>query len=127
MGENFEVWKTHFINQARGLIPHEKIFYRVSEQKGKGNEEKLKIVTPTQQIVERAKSNLSDPPVVYDPVTGITNQPNYEENKFPKVSRKRKYVRKSKQPPPKKKKKKITKKRIEKKKKKKSTKKWYDD
>jgi hypothetical protein len=76
MSEEFAVWKRHFINQARGLIPHQNKFYKVREQKGSGGgSANIKLVTPTQQVVERAKSTLSDPPVVYDPVTGITNQP----------------------------------------------------
>lgn len=79
MGDNFEIWKQHFIKQARGLIPHEKVFYKVSEQTGRGKEENIKMVSPTEQVVERAKSNLSNPPVVYDPVTGITNQPIYKK------------------------------------------------
>jgi hypothetical protein len=77
MSEDFGAWKRHFINQARGLIPHQNSFYKVREQKGGGGggEQNIKLVTPTQQVVERAKSTISDPPVVYDPVTGITNQP----------------------------------------------------
>jgi hypothetical protein len=78
MTEEFAAWKQHFINQARGKIPHQNRFYKVREQKGGGNgggEANIKLITPTQQVVERAKSTLSDPPVVYDPVTGITNQP----------------------------------------------------
>ena len=86
MGDEFQIWKRHFIDQARGVIPHQRNFYKVSNQKGKGEGENIKMVAPTQQILERAKASLSDPPVVYDPVTGITNQPIYAK----KTNRKRK-------------------------------------
>lgn len=88
MADEFQQWKQHFVNQARGLIPHQSNFYRVSEQKGRGDEQNIKMVAPTQQIVARAKSSLANPPVVYDPVTGITKQPPYENKK--QIKRKRK-------------------------------------
>lgn len=97
MTEEFNTWKHHFIQQARGLIPHEKHFYKVSSQKGKGDSTNIKLVTPTQQIVERAKSTLNhqpiQPPSIYDPVTGTMQR---EEGKYNKLvsSRKRKALKK---------------------------------
>lgn len=131
MGEDFRAWKQHFINQARGSIPHQKYFYKVSEQKGGGDPHlKLHIVSPTQQAVDQAKATLSDPPVVYDPVTGITNQPINESIKKP---RKRKQSQSHKKKAKKVKKtiktKKVKKRKSSKKKvskKVKSKKRWYD-
>lgn len=75
MGDSFDEWRRHFVAQARGLIPQQRNFYKVVNQHGKGgNEGNIKLVTPTQQAVERAKSTLSHPPVVYDPVTGIAQK-----------------------------------------------------
>lgn len=74
MTEEFRSWKQHFIDQAKGNIPHQRIFYKVSKQEGSGEEPNIKLVTPTEQVVERAKSTLSQPPSIYDPVTGIMQQ-----------------------------------------------------
>jgi len=93
MADNFQTWKTHFIQQAKGLIPHQRKFYRVSMQEGKGGETPIKMVSPTEQIVERAKSNLDGPPSVYDPVSGVMQ---HTEGKHTKPTRKRK--RRSKAP-----------------------------
>lgn len=76
MSNNFEVWKNHFINQARGLIPHQEKFYSVTVDKGGGaevgkNNESINLVSPMQQVVERAKTDISNPTNIYDPVTGI--------------------------------------------------------
>jgi len=87
MGDNFATWKEHFIQQARGLVPHQRKFYRVSLQHGKGGEPAIKMVSPTQEVVERAKSNLNDPPSVYDPVSGVMQ---HTEGKHVKVMPKRK-------------------------------------
>jgi hypothetical protein len=74
MSEDFQVWKNHFINQAKGLIPHQKRFYKVSMQQGGGSQPIIKMVSPTEQIVERAKSTLDQAPSVFDPVTGVMQQ-----------------------------------------------------
>lgn len=96
MGEEFQVWKKHFINQAHGLVPHQKKFYNVSEQVGRGGNASIKLVTPTQQVVERAKSTLSqpttsEPPTVFDPVMGVMQHTAKKHNKV-KTSRKRKVI-----------------------------------
>lgn len=76
MGDNFSVWRKHFENQARGLIPHDSAFYKVSSERGNGEESKgeskMTVISPSQQIVERAKKQLKYAEVIYDPVTGIT-------------------------------------------------------
>jgi len=87
MGDNFQTWKTHFIQQAKGLIPHERRFYRVSMQEGKGDEPPIKMVSPTEQVVDRARSSLNEPPSVYDPVSGVMQ---HTEGKHTKLIRKRK-------------------------------------
>lgn len=74
MSEEFQTWKQHFINQAKGLIPHQRKFYKVSMQQGGGGQPTIKMVSPTEQIVERAKASLDHPPSVYDPVTGVMQQ-----------------------------------------------------
>jgi hypothetical protein len=56
-------------------------------QHGKGGEASIKMVSPTQGVVERAKSNLNDPPTVYDPVSGVMQ---HTEGKHVKLKRKRK-------------------------------------
>lgn len=72
MTEEFHAWKKHFIDQAKGLIPHQKKFYKVSMQQGGGSQPILKMVSPTEQVVERAK--LEQPPTMYDAVTGVMQQ-----------------------------------------------------
>lgn len=74
MSEEFQVWKQHFINQAKGLIPHQKRFYKVSMQHGAGVQPTIKLISPTEQIVDRAKASLEQPPTIYDPVTGAMQQ-----------------------------------------------------
>ena len=74
MSEEFQTWKHHFIQQAKGLITHQKRFYKVSMQQGKGGPQNIKMVSPTEQVVERAKTNLVQAPSVYDPVTGVMQQ-----------------------------------------------------
>lgn len=92
MGDSFQEWKQHFIDQARGLIPHQKNFYKVVQQRGKGgNQANIQLVSPTKQVVERAKSTLSQPPTVYDPVTGLVQKPG-----FGTPLKKRKYTKKKK-------------------------------
>ena len=99
MADEFGEWKRHFLNQARGLIPPQKTFYKVSEQRGKGGETNIKMVSPTQQIVDRAKSTLAQPPTVYDPVTGVVRETEsiMEEHKprKRKINRKKKTVNKN--------------------------------
>ncbi|MEK6266753.1 MAG: hypothetical protein N2B06_18590 [Clostridium sp.] len=89
MSEEFQTWKHHFIQQAKGLIPHQKRFYKVSMQQGKGDQPTIKMVSPTEQVVERAKSDLVQPPSVYDPVTGVMQQTSGKHLKIP-TPRKRK-------------------------------------
>ena len=128
MDEEFKIWKDHFIDQAHGLIPHEKRFYKVSTQKGRGVKPNIKLISPTEQIVERAKSSLSNPPEVYDPVTGTMQtkkRPRQVKNSRKRRKKKEQKGRggkKRKICKPKKKKKKKKKKPRSKKKK---TKKWY--
>lgn len=90
MGDEFQTWKEHFIEQAKGLVPHQRKFYRVSMQHGKGGEPPIKMVSPTEQVVERAKSTLSQPPTIYDPVTGIMQHANRKHSKI-NTPRKRKH------------------------------------
>ena len=76
MGGDFEIWKRHFINQAKGLIPHQDRFYQVTSEKGSGegmqnDKHPITIVSPMQQIVERAKTDIINPSPIYDPVTGV--------------------------------------------------------
>jgi len=75
MADNFSVWKQHFVNQAKGLIPHQEKFYKVASQKdggGKGiTSGEMKMVTPTQEVVERAKTQSPLPSAIYDPVSGV--------------------------------------------------------
>jgi hypothetical protein len=92
MAEEFQTWKEHFINQSKGLIPHERKFYKVSMQKGRGGEPTIKMVTPTEQVVERAKSKLTEPPNIYDPVTGVMQHTDSKHVKVKQLSRKRKYT-----------------------------------
>lgn len=89
MSEEFHTWRQHFIDQAKGLIPHQKKFYKVSMQQGSGEQPKIKMVSPTEQIVERAKAKLDQPPSVYDPVTGTMQQTNGKHSKI-KTPHKRK-------------------------------------
>lgn len=89
MSEEFHTWKQHFINQAKGLIPYQKKFYKVSMQQGAGSQPTIKMVSPTEQIVERAKASLDQPPTVYDPVTGVVQQTNVKHIK-PTSPRKKK-------------------------------------
>jgi hypothetical protein len=86
MSDEFQAWKNHFIEQAKGKIPHQKKFYRVSMQQGGGSQPAIKMVSPTEQIVERAKANIEHPPTVYDPVTGVMQQ---TIGKHSSISRKR--------------------------------------
>lgn len=75
MSEKFSIWKKHFENQARGLIPRDNSFYKVStestNQTSGNNESKINLISPSQQIVERAKKQIRYPDAIYDPVTGI--------------------------------------------------------
>lgn len=93
MGDNFQEWKQHFIDQAKGLIPHEKKFYRVSQQKVKEptREVNIKMVSPTEQVVERAKATISNPPTKYDPVSGLMLKSEVENSE---IRVKRKTIRK---------------------------------
>lgn len=93
MSEEFQTWRQHFIDQAKGLIPHQRKFYKVSMQEGKGKEPAIKMISPVQSIINRAKSEIAHPPSVYDPVTGIMQQTN---RKHVKVTSKRKQSRKTK-------------------------------
>lgn len=91
MSNEFQTWKEHFIDQAKGLIPHQKYFYTVSMQHGKGEKPLIKMISPTEQVVDRAKAKLNHPPSVYDPVTGIMQHTSSKHMKrTPSPSRKRK-------------------------------------
>ena len=60
---NPDKWKRHFVNMAENGTSSKK-FYALSSQKGAGVSNELKLVTPTEQAVEQAKSELlrsSDP------------------------------------------------------------------
>lgn len=94
MADEFNTWKRHFIEQARGLIPHERNFYKVSSQTGKGETTNIKMVTPTEQVVERARATLSQPASVYDPVTGIMQRTQARHKTISSQKRKRKVTKK---------------------------------
>jgi hypothetical protein len=73
MDSKFNLWVQHFIDQSKGLIPHQKVFYKVTRQRGEGKPV-INLVTPTEQAVERAKSSLEElEKDTYDPVTGVVN------------------------------------------------------
>lgn len=75
MSDKFAAWRQHFENQARGLVPRENTFYKISSTPLKDEEElfgkQIQIVPSTQQAIARAKSTLSDVNTIYDPVLGI--------------------------------------------------------
>jgi len=75
MADNFAIWKQHFINQAKGLIPHQEKFYKVASEKGGGGKGltsgEFKMVSPTQEVVERAKTQPPLPVSIYDPISGL--------------------------------------------------------
>ena len=48
-------WIKHFTDMASGLVPHEKRYYKVPTQTGNGD---VRLVTPTQAEVERAKMDV---------------------------------------------------------------------
>jgi hypothetical protein len=96
MSDEFQTWKEHFINQSKGLIPHQRKFYKVSLQKGRGDQPIIKMVAPTEQVVDRAKSKLTEAPNIYDPVTGAMQQTDSKHIKVKEFSRKRKHTTKKK-------------------------------
>lgn len=75
MGDKFAVWRHHFENQARGLIPRQNSFYKVHSTSHNTQQEifgkKIQIMPPSQQVVQRAKSTLGVPETIYDPVIGM--------------------------------------------------------
>jgi len=76
MGDSFLAWKQHFIKQAKGLVPHQDSFYNVTTERNAGNGDtssniKTTLVSPVQQMVERAKSDVIEGSAIYDPVTGV--------------------------------------------------------
>lgn len=73
MEGQYQIWIQHFINQAKGLVPHQKAFYKVGSQRGEGKPV-IQLVTPTEQVVERAKASLKEKNDTYDPVTGVVHQ-----------------------------------------------------
>ena len=119
MEDNFAVWKKHFIDQAKGLIPHQSQFYKVttsareegSMEEGKKN---VKIESPLKQMIVRAKNA---PQTIYDPTTGVMRhslgKPRSVQTSKKKRSVKKKSTKasKSKKKTPKKTKKKISKKK----------------
>ena len=48
-------WVKHFTDMAQGLIPYRRKMYTVTSQVGSGD---VKIVTPTQAVVDRAKMDV---------------------------------------------------------------------
>lgn len=73
MDDNFAIWRKHFVDQAKGLIPHQSQFYKVTtsereEGSMEGGKKDVKIV---EQMVERAKNA---PRTIYDPTTGVMRQ-----------------------------------------------------
>lgn len=76
MAEDYQMWIRHFVDQSKGLIPHQRVFYKigVNSQKGEGKPS-IQVVSPTEQVVERAKSTLQElRKPSYDPVTGVVHQ-----------------------------------------------------
>lgn len=76
MAGNYQLWIQHFIDQSKGLIPHQKLFYKIgaNSQSGEGKPS-IQVVSPTEQVVARAKSSLEDRNKhSYDPVTGVFRQ-----------------------------------------------------
>ena len=47
-------WVKHFSDMAQGLIPYQKKKHTVAPEVGSGD---IKIVTPTQEVVERARTD----------------------------------------------------------------------
>lgn len=74
MEGEYQMWVQHFIDQAKGLVPHQKTFYKIGSQRGEGKNT-IQLVTPTKQVVERAKSSLEElRKDTYDPITGVVHQ-----------------------------------------------------
>ena len=48
-------WVKHFSDMTQGLVPYNKKIYTVTQQVGGGD---VKIVTPTEAVVERAKMDV---------------------------------------------------------------------
>lgn len=74
--DSYQVWIQHFIDQSKGLVPHQSLFYKInnSSQKGEGKPT-IQAVTPTEQVLARAKSSMEEQSKPsYDPVTGVFHQ-----------------------------------------------------
>lgn len=76
MGDKFSIWEQHFIKQAKGLVPHQDNFYKVTSEKQRDTDMTKgdtgsKVNPHVGQIVERAKNA---PTTIYDPVSGVARQ-----------------------------------------------------
>jgi hypothetical protein len=88
---NFDVWKQHFVKQAKGLLPREDNFYPMTTEANvnrsiSDGQIKVNLVSPVQQAVERAESDANSYTPIYDPVTGVTR---HSSGKFRSVRKKR--------------------------------------
>jgi hypothetical protein len=88
---NFDVWKQHFVKQAKGLLPREDSFYPVTTEVNANRsisdgQIKVDLVSPVQQAVERAESDINSYTPIYDPVTGVTR---HSSGKLRSVRKKR--------------------------------------
>ena len=93
---NYQMWVQHFIDQSKGLIPHQNFFYKIAfnGQKGDGKTA-IQVVTPTEQVVARAKATLVAPiKHSYDPVTGVSHQ-SPQNRRGERITLKRKNPKKS--------------------------------
>lgn len=54
---NADAWKKHFLSMAEGKF-RDRPFYSLANQRGGSEESKIQVVTPTQQAVEMAKSQI---------------------------------------------------------------------
>ncbi len=52
---NADAWKKHFVDMASGKF-RTKSFYRLGVQRGGSDENPIRLVTPTQQAIEMARS-----------------------------------------------------------------------
>lgn len=124
MADNFAVWKQHFINQAKGLIPHQEKFYKVASDNRRGGNGitsgEIKMITPTQEVVQRAKTQSPLPPAIYDPLSGVMTHSAGRPRSVRKYGKKKKTTKRTSRGKTKKrkihtKKRKVQKKRVKKK------------
>jgi len=94
MADKFTAWKQHFVKQAKGLVPHEDTFYNVTTEKSgekafSNANPNVTLVSPVQQLVERAKNDKPETSTIYDPVTGVMRQSATKHQRVRKYSKKR--------------------------------------